>query len=98
MSWLQVFTAHSSNPDPVAAVAEIRDQIEPAALAVLIVFCSPAYDSQSLAAELQRHFPCPVLACTTSAPSSRSIMTAASLSTAPSTGGWSCESGRAPIC
>lgn len=60
-----VCRAHSGNPDPAGAVDEIFHQVAGEPLAGLVFFCSPRYDLNALATNLQTRFACPVIGCTT---------------------------------
>jgi hypothetical protein len=52
--------------DPAVAVAELVAQLGGPDLDAVFLFCSPAYDLERVGRELQRVFPCPVVACSSS--------------------------------
>jgi hypothetical protein len=63
---LQIRRGASRSADPVSAVAELHAALDQPDAALVIVFCSAAYDLVALGAELRRRFGAtPVIGCTT---------------------------------
>ncbi|BDU73459.1 FIST N-terminal domain-containing protein [Mesoterricola silvestris] len=61
-----VWHGMTQEPDPRAAVAELRSRMGDGALDVVFFFCSPSYDLDVVGDELKRAFPCPIIGCTSS--------------------------------
>lgn len=62
----QIRTAQSCASDPVQAVREFHAGVRQAEMALVVFFCSSAYDREALADEMNRQFPgVRVLGCTT---------------------------------
>lgn len=58
--------AHSGNPDPQAACAELAVALHRPGMALLVFFCSSFYDLDALSEALNRNFPnVPAIGCTT---------------------------------
>jgi hypothetical protein len=50
--------------DPVAAVAELRAQVDQPDQKLIVIFCAPTYDLAALGREIASGFSAPVVACT----------------------------------
>lgn len=62
----QIRSGHSNATDAKAAVEEFRSQVTQPEMALVVFFCSPAYDLDQLAEEMNRAFVgVPVVGCTT---------------------------------